>query len=480
MGLGLGVVAFNALMTAVGYCLLAPALRGLRAPPAVRGLRARTLASYAGLALLAGTCAIGVALCVAAPFGAHIGVVAVGIVAAVLAAGGLAAARLLPRAGATPLRAPWPDRLVTDVVATAAAFGLVALGVLVLVGGFRSAAWLDDTWYFWLPKGRALDLGGLDPRLWTPNPHLTASYGDGGESLTFIRPDNPLWWSIVLNAVTRFVGRVDLRAVNAEMAFLFVAFAGSLARLLWGRVRAEILFPALLVALAAPELLRQAQSGAADVPLAFTLALAVLCGAGWLAERSWSALALCGLFAAAAIAIKAEGLPLVLLAFAVLSAAGWRAGRPLVALWVAVACAVLADVPWLVWRHIHHVADVFSLRDALTPSYLSDRTGQLHEAVHVLGRHFGSVHEWSLVVPLVAALSLAAAVRRRDVAWLGPLVWLGLAYALFVWVSWADPQGVFRLVASAYRYVTAPIVLAGAFLPLLAEALVRRPSAAAE
>ena len=35
----------------------------------------------------------------------------------------------------------------------------------------------------------------------------------------------------------------------------------------------------------------------------------------------------------------------------------------------------------------------------------------------------------------------------------------------------ADPQGAFRLVASAYRYVTPPIVLAGVFLPVLGEYL---------
>src|SRR5690349_13625437 len=87
MGYVGGVVAFNLVCTAVGFCVLAPALRGLRAV---------TIATYAGVALLVGTGLVGVALCVEAPLGARIGLVAFFATAAVLAAAGLAAARFLP------------------------------------------------------------------------------------------------------------------------------------------------------------------------------------------------------------------------------------------------------------------------------------------------------------------------------------------------------------------------------------------------
>src|SRR5204863_7207787 len=220
------------------------------------------------------------------------------------AAGGLALGRRA--AGSGFVRGPhpgWPRTRVGDVVATVAGFSIVAILVLALVGGFRSSPWLDDTWYFWLPKGRALDLAGLDPRLWTPQPTLHMLFGHDYEGLTFIRPDNPLWWSILLNLDMRFVGSVDLRAVNGELAFLMIGFVGTAARLLWGHVRASILLPALLVLLSAPELLRQAQGGDADVPLAIYLALAILCAAGWLMLRSRFALALFVAFAATAVAI---------------------------------------------------------------------------------------------------------------------------------------------------------------------------------
>ena len=83
------------------------------------------------------------------------------------------------------------------------------------------------------------------------------------------------------------------------------------------------------------------------------------------------------------------------------------------------------------------------------------------------------MREWSLIVPLVVVLAVAGLVRERRAVWLAPPAFLGLAYLLFVWISWADPEGAFRLVASAYRYVTPPIVLAGVSLPLLAERLAR-------
>jgi hypothetical protein len=82
------------------------------------------------------------------------------------------------------------------------------------------------------------------------------------------------------------------------------------------------------------------------------------------------------------------------------------------------------------------------------------------------------VREWSLIVPLAVLLGVAAAVRDRRLVWLAPPAFLGLGYAFFVWISWADPEGAFRLTASAYRYVTPPIVLAAVFLPLLAERIV--------
>ena len=153
---------------------------------------------------------------------------------------------------------------------------------------------------------------------------------------------------------------------------------------------------------------------------------------------------------------------------------GWRARRALAPLWLALAAAVATSVPWFAWRAANGVSNVFSLRDALSPSYLRDHTSLLRASLHVLGHHLTSVREWSLIVPLAVVLALACFVRERRPEWLAPVAFLGFGYLLFSWVTWADPQGAFRLVASAYRYVTPPIVLAGVFVPILAERLARK------
>jgi hypothetical protein len=451
------VLLVNLVAALVGYALVFPGRRS-----------ALTTLSYLGLAIVVGTSAIFVALGVLAPFGLRIGLAAFLVVAAALGALGLVLRRRVRLSLDAP-PAPAPRTLLEDAVVTIGGFGLVALGAIVFVGAFRSVPWLDDTWYFWLPKGRALDLTGLDPSLWRPNPDFTASYGDGQETLRFIRPDNPLWFSMLLERVVPSGARFDFRAANVEMAVLLVSFVGATARLLWGRVRPAVLLPALLLVFAAPELLRQAQGGAADVPLAIYLALALLAAAGWLAERRPVALLLLVVFGAAAVSIKTEGLFELPLFLAIMSLFAWRAGRALLPLWGACAAAVATLVPWLVWRSVHGVSNVFSIRDALSPGYLSERTDLLRSAADILGHDFTSIRQWSLILPLTIVLGAAAAFRDRRIVWLSPAAGLLAAYALFVWVSWADPEGNFRLIASAYRYVTPPLLAAGVFLPILAE-----------
>jgi len=125
--------------------------------------------------------------------------------------------------------------------------------------------------------------------------------------------------------------------------------------------------------------------------------------------RSGFSLALFFVFASAAIAIKSEGMLELILDLAILSVAAWRWRRSLLWLWATALAALATSVPWFAWRAAHGISNVFSLHNALSPSYLGRHTDLLHGSLHVLGDHFTSVREWSLIG---AARGLARADRR--------------------------------------------------------------------
>ena len=450
MGLA-GVLVLNLLLLAVGYALLSGPLR--------ESSRV-TRATYAGIALLVGAGAAGVVLGTLAVLGVRTGLAAFLATCIALAAAGIGiGAATLLRVEQPPAAAPTRSKL-EDAVAVTAAYAVAAILTIALVGAFRSSPWLDDTWFFWLPKGIALDTLGLDARLFAPN----------DDFVFFERTDNPYWWSILLRLDMRFAGDVDLRAVNVQLALLGAAFVASAARLLWGRVRPSVLWPSLLVITAAPEFLRQLQGGPADIPLAIYLALFALAGGLWLVSRNTTHLALAAVFGAAGIACKGEGTPQLLLFAAVLVGAGYVAPRRLpTGLVVATGIALLTLLPWYVWRAVADVPQVFSLADALNPAYLVDHADRAEAGVRTLGEHLLDPTEWSLVVLLVVGLSIAGALRERRVLWLAPAIFLGAAYLLWVWLVWADPVAEFRLIHSAYRYVDAMVLTAAMALPVLAE-----------
>jgi hypothetical protein len=286
MNLVPGVLVLNAVFVAVGYALLSGLLRGLPL---------RTWASFGGLALLTGAGLTGVVLALLTVAGATASLAWFAGAAALTAALGLAGRTLLPRVGVASLELPAPRRRLSRagaVLVTVSAFCVAAICTIALVGAFRSSPWLDDTWFLWLPKGVVLADLGLDERLFAPGP-------------TYVHweTSDPLWWPLLTGIGRLFVGAIDLRAVNAQLTILLVAFVAALVRALWGRVRPAVLLPATLLLVAAPELLRHAQSGGADVPLAIYLVLFTLAAAGWLASGERGLLVLAFLFAAPALAL---------------------------------------------------------------------------------------------------------------------------------------------------------------------------------
>jgi hypothetical protein len=453
-----GVAALNLVLLAAGYAVLAASLAG------------RSVAewpSYAGVALLVGAGLVGVALFVGAVLGATTGPFALAVAAALVGVLGLAVrssrrARTwlaAPRLGARPR----DTALWETAAATAACFGVATVSVFAVVGGFRSSPWLDDAWGIWLPKGLALAERGLDGRLFVPN----------GDYVFFEVPDYPLWWSALTALDVRFASGLDLRAMNAQLALLTVAFVAAAARLLWGHVRPWLLWTGLLLLVASPELLRHTQSGMADLPLAIFLALFLLAAAGWLATGSGFHLLLAFAFGATALATKTEGLPQLLVFLAVLSGLAVRARpRRVAVLWGATAAALATFAPWLVWRAANGIEGRVPLSDAFDVGYLADRTARIGPATEALAHHLADPTEWVLVVPLAVVLSVAAAVRTRTTAWLAPALVVVAGFAFWTWAYWADGDEIrFLLATSSYRVIDALTLSAALAVPLLAERL---------
>jgi hypothetical protein len=427
MSLVAGVLAVNAAFLAVGYALVGPP---------------RWRASWAGVALLVGAGGVGMLVFFATIVGLRASLAVAAVAATILGLGGLVFWR---RVGAD--RAAGGGRSLDPL--TAASFGVIAaVCVLGVVGGFRSAPWLDDVWGIWLPKGLALWHHGLDERLFAPN----------GEYVTFGVPDYPLWWSVVTSLDVQAVGDLDVRVVCAQLALLTVAFVGAVARLLWDCVRPTVLAASLLLLVLSPELWRQVQGGVADLPLAIYLALALLAGARWLQTREPFLLLLAGFALAVALQIKTEA-PAEVAALVVVGALFARRF-----LWAGL--ALLAAVPWLAWRWAHDVPSRAELDFS--------RVERVPDALRAVAEHVFDPTEWLVLLPLLIVLALVA---RQAKVLLAP----GALLAVVLTAYWIDRDEIgYVLATSAYRVVD-PIVLSAAVLiPLLAESFFQQRQALRE
>ncbi len=451
-----GILALNIVFLASGYCVLAGALK--RLGPVC-------WLSYAGVALLVGTGLVGTAVSVATIAGATSGLATLFGSAAAVSALGIALACSSRVHIAVPACPSLRSAMSAEATATAACFGVVVISAVAIVGAFRASPWLDDAWGIWLPKGVALSRHGLDPRLFAPN----------GRYVSFEVPDYPLWWPALSGLAMRFVGSIDVRAMNAQLALLTFAFVGAVARLLWGVVRPWILWTGLLLLVASPEFLRHTQAGMADLPLAIYLSLCALAAVGWLSSGRGFYLLLAFAFAATALEIKTEGMPqlLILLLAATALAGGTRAR--VARLWAVAAAAFATFLPWLAWRAQHHIASRTGLGKALDPGYLSRRTDRLFPSVEALARELADPRNWLLLVPLTLAVALALALRQRRWVWLGAPATLAALFGFWVWAYWVDRDPIdYLLATSSYRVIDSIVLLAAVVLPVLSEGLARR------
>jgi hypothetical protein len=415
-----GVLAVNLAFVVVGYALLG---------------RARWHWSWAGLALLVGAGAVGTLVFFATIVGLHASLWVAALAAVILVALGAFGPSSSLVLGQRPGARVGP--------LAGALFGLVtAVCLLGIVGGFRSSPWLDDAWGIWLPKGLALWHHGLDARLFVPN----------GEFVTFGVPDYPLWWSVVSSLDVQAAGDVDVRVMCAQLALLTAGFIGATARLLWGYVRPSVLAAGLALLVLSPELWRHVQGGVADLPLALYLALGVLSGALWLKSRAPFHLVLAGFAFAVALQIKTEALPEV----AALVLVGTLFARRLA--WTGL--ALLASLPWLLWRWIEDVPSRAKLDFT--------RTDRLPDAVRAVSEHLFDPTEWLVLVPAVIVLALLA---RRPKSLLVPAALVAVVLVAY----WIDRDEIgYVLATSAYRVIDPVVLSAAVLIPLLAESFLQQ------
>lgn len=473
MKLSISVALVDLLYVLAGGCFLA----ALNLP----GVGRRAPISSVALALFIGSLLVTIPPLEALGLGVHPTLAVQGAVALVVGAVSLGLAR--HRRGRWPVirSGHWrPDGAplaVRNLLASssggdwfAAGARLVTLAMLLaaLLAAFNAVPFLDDSVTMWLPKGLALTHFGLNDRLFLPNATFRA----------YAHPDYPLLWSIMVATPLQLVGHVDVRAPLVQSVVLLAAFVGSIRALLRQVLPAPFLDGALMLLVFAPELLRETQSGGADLFLSLCLTLTGVAGALWLRRGDASLAVLACVFGLGALYAKSEGLvELGLVALTLLVAAAiWRRETFLRTVRV-LAVIVALFLPFAIWRLAHGVTSLsgISISSALNPAYLAPRVGNVGPAVRYIGQHLVDPAQWLALPPIALALCALAAWRRRSYWLLVPAAWIVAEYAFWIWVNWTSP----RLSNSMYRVIMPIPLVAALTLPFALRSLFQRTQATA-
>ena len=440
-------------MTGLALLLLLSTAAGFGALWGIRGWEQWTeMIRLAGLACLLGFGAIGVALSWLLSVGGGAGPATVALVAAAIAAAGVAVGALrgrpLPRGGRVAGR---PEPFLAAAVVCAALVVVHQLAYLRLAWTQPLVAW--DAWAFWTPKAMSIyHDGGLDPAYFP----------------TFAGPSYPLLVPAMKAASFHLMGGVDVVAVHALFAALAAVFVYAVVGLLRPHLPLALVWPfaALLVVL--PEFMRRALHPQADLTLDYLWVTAALCLALWIVRREPWLLPTAAILLAAAVNTKREGQLLTACLLVAAAAATWRDRRA--AWWrlgALAGVAVASLVPWWSWRARHGVeewtpgfgpAGYWEHRDRALPG--------LRLALELLF----SWELWLVAAPVGLGAALVLALARPSrllVLYLGTSA---LAVLGFTWMIWGftfmtiDPS---HGASPMPRMVGALVLLSLAFAPLL-------------
>jgi hypothetical protein len=400
-----------------------------------------------GLAYILGLAAIGIVGAHLALVGAPLGLVEIIVIAIVVDAFAWRRFRSLPPDDVGTQRESRLSRVV--------GVGAFAAALVLLAHAMRTFAvrplveW--DGWAIWGMKARALyDYGGVGHGLFTSQP-----YG-------------PLQHPLLLPSLEamgfRAMGAFDGTLIHVQLALLAFGFAAGLWTLLRERAPAAFAGASILAILAADSTLRQLAGNLADIPLAFFVALGVVTLARTLLDEHSGLLPFAAVMLGAATLTKPEGLLFAAAALVPFVAIARTKASLLTALAVA-----LILLPWRIFTAIHGLKNPeYSLGDAISPGYLSDRSSRAGPAFWgVWHQVWSSGWGWLVPLALVAFVGVLLARRWRLAGFAA--AWALLSYAGVVLVFWISVVPVeLTLRWAAYRTVASLVIGAAALAPLLA------------
>ena len=322
-----------------------------------------------------------------------------------------------------------PDEIGGALLVAAALLpGLALLAARAVV----SVIWRFDAFSLWSLKAVMLHghggrlRGALDPRVFASD-----VYAHSHREYPLGLPSLEAWDLNVMHAA-------DTRVLHLQ----FVANLAGFLVLVWLLLRPHVgalpLGAALVAVSWLPQLREALLSGYADTTVAGLWVVAALAVGLWASGDGDDRLALGVLFAAAALALKGEGMlfDLALFGLAALGLVVRRERHRLRALAAAGAVTAATAVPWQAYVRAHGLG-----RSDLDPSLgrLRDQAGNVPDALPALVRALVVADGWLYVVPIavVAACAMLVRGRRRGLAaaYLATLAALTAALVVVYWIE---------------------------------------------
>jgi hypothetical protein len=344
-----------------------------------------------------------------------------------------------------------------SALARAATVGVLVMIALIAVDLWFQPLWAYDSWTFWTPKAHALWLLGLDPH-WFTQADLTSK-------------DYPLLLPSVEAAGFRFTG-YETAFLDWQSLFFFAAFLRAVYELSVDYARPVVLWAVLFMLTVAPTVVNQLASSEADIPVAVLFAGAGACGAVWLREGRFAALAVAAVLAAGAAATKVEGTEFSIGLFLVLAVlATGRSRRELGQAVLTGAGAIsLAIVPWRIWLDVHHVGVQGSFGRGADLRFLLGHVARVPLVVTYLLARALDPRAWLLVLPLFAVVLYSGRNTRSSTLSLYVVSTAVVAFLGLVLAYWSTRLGLhYQLATSARRVVTGVVFFCAAVTPMLSE-----------